>query len=371
MFGTKTRWGLVAALAGFALSCGGGGGGPTTPVDTIPPAVASTLPANMATGVATDAAVSATFSEAIDAATVTASTFTLTGGSGLVTGAVTATGSTATFTPAAALAYETTYTATLTTAIKDAAGNALAGAQNWTFTTVAAPDTTAPTVIAIDPVNNATYVAPTATVTVTFSETIDPATVTTATFTLSDGSTNVAGNVGTSATTATFTPSAPLAYSTHYTVTLTTAVQDLAGNPLAATVSSFTTDDDPVAFGAQIRNVDIAGQGTAATLDAGAAFVLEFDFTLWNAASCSRCVTQLVIGIEGEAQDCVYDDIAEEYPGDGGHASLNLTAPLVAGVYNIRYTHEIQPGCTEALASYENNPPSGQVIGVLTVGTVH
>jgi len=102
-------------------------------VDTTPPTVVSTLPTADATGVAVSTAVSVTFSEAMDAATITTGSFTLDGVSGSVTyesGTYTAT-----FTPDANLAESTTYTATLSTAITDAAGNPLASAYPWSFTT--------------------------------------------------------------------------------------------------------------------------------------------------------------------------------------------------------------------------------------------
>ena len=90
-----------------------------------------------ATGVAVDTTVSVTFSEAMDASTITASSFTLDGVSGSVS--YDSGSYTATFTPSANLSYSTTYTATLSTAITDAAGNPLASAYSWSFTTTSAP----------------------------------------------------------------------------------------------------------------------------------------------------------------------------------------------------------------------------------------
>src|SRR5260370_1059617 len=85
--------------------------------------------------------IDATFTEALDPATVNTATFTLKQGSTPVSGTVSYTGTTATFTPSVTLLPNTTYTATVTTAVKDLAGNALAGNYVWSFTTGAAPDT--------------------------------------------------------------------------------------------------------------------------------------------------------------------------------------------------------------------------------------
>jgi len=212
--------------------------------DTTAPVVSSTNPLNNATGVAVNATVAAVFSEAVNPTTVTPLTFTLMRGATAVTGTI-AIGpvNTATFTPSAALLGSTLHTATLTTGIKDLAGNALAITYTWTFTTGVAPDTTPPVVSSTNPLNNATGVAVNTTVAATFSEAINPTTVTPLTFTFMQGAVAVPGSIAVGpANTVTFTPTAVLASFTVYTGTLTTGVKDLAGNALAANhVWSFTT----------------------------------------------------------------------------------------------------------------------------------
>jgi hypothetical protein len=210
-------------------------------LDTTAPTVSSTIPANAATGVAINSAMTVTFSEAMDPLTVTTVTFTLQQGTTPVAGAVTYAGVTATFTPDVDLAASTNYTATITTGTKDLAGNALASNYVWSFTTGVAPDTTAPTVISTIPANAATGVVINSVITAIFSEAMDPLTVTTATFTLQQGTTPVAGMVTNVGVTATFMPVANLAPSTTYTATITTGAKDLAGNALASNyVWSFT-----------------------------------------------------------------------------------------------------------------------------------
>jgi hypothetical protein len=204
--------------------------------DTTAPTVDSTSPANGATGVATNSAISAAFSEAMDPATITSLTFTLTGpGSTPVAGTVTYSGTTAAFQPTSALAPNTEYTATITTGVFDLAGNSLASNFVWTFTTGASADTTAPTVDSTSPVDDATGVVTNSAISATFSEAMDPSTITTSTFTLTGpGTTPVVGAVNYSDTTAVFQPTTELAYDTEYTVTVTTGVEDLAGNSLAS-----------------------------------------------------------------------------------------------------------------------------------------
>ena len=107
-----------------------------TVVDSTPPTVSSTAPASAATGVGTSAAVSATFSEPIDAASLTSASFELRGAANaLVAASVTYNAATrvATLTPSAAMAAATSYTATVTTAVRDTAGNAMAGARTGSW----------------------------------------------------------------------------------------------------------------------------------------------------------------------------------------------------------------------------------------------
>ena len=107
-----------------------------TTADAIAPTVSSTNPADTASGVAINGNTTATFSEAMDPATIIGTTFTMTGpGLTPVSGTVTSSGSVATFTPANTLAATTLYTATITTGVTDLAGNVLVANKVWTFTT--------------------------------------------------------------------------------------------------------------------------------------------------------------------------------------------------------------------------------------------
>jgi hypothetical protein len=126
--------GVTAAACLTLAACSGGGSGNS---DTTPPTVSSTTPAGGTTGVATSAAVTATFDEDILGTSVGAGSFTLADSQGPVAGAVSFDGASdvATFTPSQSLSLLSTYTATLTTAIDDLSGNGLAADYTWSFTT--------------------------------------------------------------------------------------------------------------------------------------------------------------------------------------------------------------------------------------------
>jgi hypothetical protein len=99
-----------------------------------------------------------------------------------------------------------------------------------------------PTVTSTYPNNNVTGVALNQPIEFTFSQAMNPSTINDSTFTLMQGSTNVAGTVTYSGTTAIFTPSVALTADSTYTATITTGAKDLAGMGLAKTsVWTFTT----------------------------------------------------------------------------------------------------------------------------------
>ncbi len=115
----------------------------TPTVDTTPPTATASTPVAGATGVAVNAALTVTFSEALDIATVSSSTFELRNASNqLVTASVTYQGANnqVTVTPSASLAPGVAYTLTARGGaadprVKDVAGNALAANYAVGFTT--------------------------------------------------------------------------------------------------------------------------------------------------------------------------------------------------------------------------------------------
>jgi len=250
----------------------------TVPAPTAP-TVISTVPADGAAGVPINQVLTATFSEAMNSATISSTTFTLSAPGGVaVTGKVTyvAAGSVATFAPAANLASSTVYTATITTGAMDLEGNALASNYVWTFTTGTTLDTTAPELVSTVPANAAKNVPLNQAVSATFTEAMNPLSLTTATFTLTGpGGKTVDGTVSYDAIDfiATFTPTAPLTASSSYIATVTTGATDQVGNPLGTTGApnpwNFTTGaavvPPPIVLGPTIMPFGGLGGGAGMT----------------------------------------------------------------------------------------------------------
>src|SRR5450759_4425932 len=119
----------------------------------------------------------------------------------------------------------------------------MAGCSDCTSCTVPQP-----TVTANIPLCGATGVALNSTITVTFSEAMDPASINTTSFTVTGpGTTAVAGSVAYASGVATFTPTSPLAFNTTYTVNVSSAARSVLGVSLApGTGCAFKTLADPV-----------------------------------------------------------------------------------------------------------------------------
>ena len=168
-----------------------------------PPLSVTVTPAAFAQNVTLSATISATFSQAMNCATLVspATSFTVTDPGGVaVPGTVTCSSEVATFMPTggALASYGTTYTATITTGAMDVLGTSLAdGAYVWTFTTIPLPPvmTQAPAVTLTNPVTpNATAIPPVledtivptnlAAVSAKFNEPMDSGTIIGANFTL-------------------------------------------------------------------------------------------------------------------------------------------------------------------------------------------
>ena len=140
-------------------------------VDTVAPTVGSVSPVDGATGVSPTSNVAATFSEAMNASTVSGQSFTLSKAGSPVSAQVTydQNSRTATLDPAGDLQTGATYDAKITTSVKDTAGNALVQEKTWSFTVASPPPgvTVTPNPLNFTPASSGCNVTITKTVTIT------------------------------------------------------------------------------------------------------------------------------------------------------------------------------------------------------------
>ena len=308
-----------------------------------PPTVVSTVPPNGATRVSVSQALAATFSEAMNAATIDAATFTLNGPSGAVAGAVTynSTGSVATFTPSTSLAYDTLYTATITTGAQNVAGEGLVSSYTWTFTTIVSPLL----VLSTLPVNAATGVSVTQALAATFNEPLNCLTLTSpsTSFTVTGpANTSVAGTVTCAGKVATFTPTSDLSFNTLYTATLTTGTADTAGIALTSNyVWSFITVPAPTAP----TVIFTLPKNSATNVPIAQAVLSTF-----SEAMTGSTINATTFTLAGPGSTAVAGTVA--YTASGSVATFTPSAPLA---YNTLYTATITTGATSltdaALAS--------------------
>lgn len=239
----------IRALDGVALEAPVTWTFTTAASPPAPPTVTMTSPVDGATGVARSASVEATFSRAMDATTITAGSFKLTGPSGPVAATVVYDPATrvARLTPSAPLAFSSFYTARLESTILAGDDTPLASAVVWSFTIVDPPPP--PTVTAHSPADDASFVARATTVTATFSRAMDATSIHVGSFSLRDpGGVVVPAAVSYNATTdtATLTPVALLTGNTDYTARLEETIEAADGSQLGVTRTwSFSTAPCP------------------------------------------------------------------------------------------------------------------------------
>lgn len=211
-------------------------------------AVTSVAPEDGATDVGTNVKVVALFNKAIKQETLTETSFTLHGdGESNVTATVSYDSATMTaiLDPGSNLSDNTEYTATITTSVQDESNTSLLEDYSWTFTTADELDETSPTVSSVSPEEDATDVLLNTKVTVVFDEAIDPASVTSISFKLTnddDNDSEVTGSLRyVNPMTVVFTPEENLMENTDFTLTLSDDIKDLAGNGLVPFTTGFTT----------------------------------------------------------------------------------------------------------------------------------
>ncbi|MCJ7553083.1 MAG: ice-binding family protein [Ignavibacteriaceae bacterium] len=152
-------------------------------------------------------------------------------------------------------------------------------------------NTIPPTVISTNPINTAIDVPLNQIITATFSKKMDASTITTATFTLMQGTTFVSGTVGLVDSIATYTPSSNLTSNTVYTATITTGAKDREGNALVNNyVWRFTTGTTSSTYTVTLSSNPVAGGTTSGggTFNSGSSVTVTatpnsgYTFTNWT-----------------------------------------------------------------------------------------
>jgi hypothetical protein len=162
----------------------------------IIPEVLSTSTVEDAKDVGINSIIEIKFNKDMDATTINTTTFTLKEGGNEVVGTVAYLNKTATFSPINNLDPITLYTGTLSNEAKDLTGAPIAYDYSFSFTTEVLIDVILPTITLIDPVDNATNVVGNKVISITFSEDMSAASLTSTSFVVVLGANPIAGSIG-------------------------------------------------------------------------------------------------------------------------------------------------------------------------------
>jgi hypothetical protein len=208
--------------------------------------VTATAPADGAIDVLLGSEVNITFNQTMDPTTITPDTIILRApGEMPVAGNLSYTGVTATFIPAYPLAPDTTYEVDVTTAVKSLAGVPMDGLYDYVFTTGEDTAGTPPVVQYTSPTPGELGVNLNRSVLAAFDEPMDPVSISTGTFTVTnEDGTPVGGMVSYTGLAAVFTPDTALLPGVTYTARISTGATDANAERMASDyVWQFSTGD--------------------------------------------------------------------------------------------------------------------------------
>jgi large repetitive protein len=204
--------------------------------DTAGPTV-TMVPAPNSTNVPVTSAVTLTYNEPIDVTTLAASIHVSTSGNDIA-GTLTVNGNVVTFTPLNPFPGAKTINVQ-TSGVTDLAGNS--SGFSFNFTTGAAGDVTAPQLLSVSPTDGLIDVATSTPIVLTFSESLDPASVTTANLTLFANGAVIVPTISRSQDNRTVVLTATVPAASIVSIIATSDLRDLSGNRLTDFVSAFTT----------------------------------------------------------------------------------------------------------------------------------
>jgi hypothetical protein len=231
------------------------------------------------------------------------------------------------------------------------------------------PVTTTPTVSSTNPINMSIDVALNSIISATFSEVMDSLTITTATFTLMQGTNFVSGTVSYTGTTATFSLLSNLAPNTAYTATVTTGAKNLTGNSLASNyVWNFTTGSTGFVTPPTVTSTDPINAATSVALNKkiGATFSKTM-----NASTLTTTTFTLMQGTIFIPGTVSYSGMTATYtPSSNLTLNATYTATITTGVKDLagnalanNYVWSFSTGNTYTVTLSSNPAAGGTTIG--------
>ncbi|MBP7737089.1 MAG: Ig-like domain-containing protein [Spirochaetes bacterium] len=216
-----------------------------TQVDTEPPVVTMTVPADQTILVPLNTAINIVLSESVDPVTVRPDTFIVSNNGIVVPGEIICKKNIIMFRPKMGLNSNGGCSVRITSGVSDMAGNFLTGNYTWSFYVSNHIDNTPPSVVQTEPLDGIKDISMMQGVSVFFNETIDPTTVTGASIYLIKDGHKIDCNVVYKYKMIELRDISPLENNTMYSVIVATNIKDLAGNMLKEPFTfSFSTLDN-------------------------------------------------------------------------------------------------------------------------------
>src|SRR6185437_4024931 len=327
-------------------------GSSATP-DTTAGTITSITPSSGATNVALNTNVVVQFNKAIDPLTVNATSIYVfdntASNNPVVPGTLTVSANQQTVTFAQALPFEPNHRicvyASYELCVFDLSGNAFNG-NTECFTTGGGTDSTAPTVLSVTPLNNATGIGPNNPVMVTFSKSMNQGTLNN-NVAMYNGSTLYTSSYSVSNdNTMVIFSSGNLPFSTTFTVVVNPDVTDLAGNALAGEFSStFTTGPAPVTGQPQVTAMRPGSGATGVNPANPITFFLSAPLNPATVTASTLVITQNGVPVAGTINVAA------------GNQDVSFTpaAPFAGGaIVNIFFTSGAKDPSGNSLVNYQS-----------------
>jgi hypothetical protein len=331
--------------------------------------VTQTSPANLTPiveDVATNTRLTAKFSQAMLMSSFSTSSFTVSCTSGTpISGAITydEVKNLAVLQPSQLLDINATCEAKISAAVTNLAGVPMAADYTWRFITGAGADNTRPSVlVARSPALGELGLCLSKSVSITFSEPMDPTTINASTFFVTDpapSNTHVVGDVAYDelSKTATFSVTNPPGFvaTTLYTTHVTTGAQDLAGNALSSeNIGTFTTSTSACA---PLETVDLGSIATYGAFGGNAGVTNSGVHTIVNGNLGTTAACTLFTGFHDA------HNVYTETPLNIGHVTGDIYCDLPSPGTLEKFLLATQ-AASDALTAYyvlEAKAPTGQL----------
>jgi len=127
-------------------------------------------------------------------------------------------------------------------------------------------------------------------------------------------------------------------------------------------VKVFTVSQEKCEEGWNVSNLNL----NKTTFSPGETVSGTVYYEVWNPSSCPACIQQIVVGIDNDAKECIYNGIPNTCPNKTtGTASFSFKAPQSPGSYDVVFGNFYEYTCSDAKAKFPGT--KYKTLGIITV----